>query len=271
MTEVAIELIDEAADNLRQEIGDVTALAASIRVAGILQPLLVSPRGEDRFQVVVGSRRLAAAKQVGLPTVPVVPRQLGARQRIAAMLIENVQRGDLTPIEEAEGYARLQTTGLTQRQIAAMVGVAQSTVSKRLGLLDFPASVQAAIHQRRLPIRIAEELHSLIEAGLRQRAEILANRICSGELLISEKRTRRIVSDELRAAGIERVRKASVRAFRQQGELVGPDAAEAADDADALAKAERLRALADQGLQPCPTCKGRGTVPLREPEWDDPP
>jgi ParB/RepB/Spo0J family partition protein len=270
MPDLAIELIDETADNLRRDIGDVSALAQSIRAQGILQPLLVSPNG-DRYQVVAGSRRLAAAKHLGLPVVPVVIREMSPHDRLVAMLVENLQRGDLSPIEEAEGYARLLVTDqrLTQRKLAAMVGVAQSTISKRVTLLDLPVALRTAIHDGRLPLTVAEELHRLIDAGLDKRAEILGVRIASGALLVSEKRLRRIINDELGIAGQARVRQASARAHRQQGELVGDDAGAAADDAEALARQERLRLLREQGLQECPTCQGRGAVPLRPDEWQD--
>ncbi len=159
---IPIGELHPAADNLRAEVGDVTELAASITTAGILEPLIVAvtERGTTRqkFTVVTGHRRLAAAKLAGLITVPAIVCEFTDRQRVEAMLIENLQREDLTPLEEAGAYRRLTELGLGQVQLALRVGRSQAHVSKRLALLKLPEAAQAALDAGVLPIADALDL-----------------------------------------------------------------------------------------------------------------
>lgn len=269
MTELAINLIDQAEDNIRHELGDLGRLAESIREQGLLQPLLVTPH-EGRYLLVAGSRRLAAATQAGLGTVPTLIREMDQRDRLAAMLAENLQRGDLSPIEEAEGYARLLATPprTSQRKLARLVGTSQPVISKRIALLGLPALTRQAIHDGRLSVRYAEELLPLVDAGMTAEAEAVAFRLADGKLKLTQQQLHRYVRRELLQQGGRRLRRLTERALRQQGALAEEqDAEEAADAAGTLAATEREARLRQQGLKPCPTCKGRGAVPLREDEW----
>jgi len=164
MAEVAIELIDPAPDNPRASVGDVGDLAASIRSVGILQRLLVVARPGGRYLLVAGARRLAAAPRAGLATVPIEIRDLDDRQRAAAMLVENLQREDLSPIEEARGYRRLvdelRVPG-GQRGLAKMVGKSQAHISKRLALLVLPDEVTEAVEAGTITVGDASELAKL--------------------------------------------------------------------------------------------------------------
>ncbi|MGH9367079.1 MAG: ParB/RepB/Spo0J family partition protein [Thermoanaerobaculia bacterium] len=118
-------------------------LAASIREHGVVQPLVVVPSGEG-FEVVAGERRLRAAKLAGLPRVPVIVREKPSdRELLELALVENLQREDLNPIEEAEAYGRLREEfSLTQEQIAAAVGKDRATVANSLRILRLPSSVK---------------------------------------------------------------------------------------------------------------------------------
>jgi ParB/RepB/Spo0J family partition protein len=140
-----------AGHNARRQIGDVSDLAASIRANGVLQALTVvelpEEDGQPVYGVVAGERRLTAARQIGLDEVPCLVRDLDERQRTVAMLVENLQRQDLDPLEEASGIQRLVAMGLSQRQIAGELGCSQSHVSKRLALLGLPDEVRTAIAQ----------------------------------------------------------------------------------------------------------------------------
>lgn len=166
---IRVDHIRPAPDNLRADVGDVRELAASIKAVGVLEPLIVSwtppngdahasPLPDDRFVLVVGHRRLAATKLAGNGLVPAIIRQLSERERVESMLIENLQREDLLPLEEAEAYRRLVGLGLSQRELATRVGRSQAHVSKRLSLLELPAEAKAAIIAGALPLADALEL-----------------------------------------------------------------------------------------------------------------
>ena len=270
MTELAISLIDPADDNVRQKLKNLDSLAASIRSQGILEPVLVRPRG-GRYQLVAGARRLAAASKAGLATVPATVKEMTDQQRRSAMLVENLQREDLTPIEEAEGYAELLQLEpkLSQRALGRQVGVSQARISKRLALLELPEPVRRAVHDGRFPVRSAEELGRLVTHGLPDRAQALAELVIAGKLRPTWKPLRGFVDDELHAAGVEKRRQAERRAARLQ-DLPVPehDGRSAADAMDDTAREAWLRELAARGLQTCPGCQGKGAVPLRPDEWD---
>lgn len=144
-------------------------LAASLKEHGVLQPLLVSQAPEGGYLVIAGERRLRAARLAGLATVPVVIReQLDNGQDLELALVENLQRRDLTPLEEARAYAQLRDQfRLVQREIAARVGVERSTVANALRLLKLPEEVQELIEDGRLSAGHARSILAL--AGDRER------------------------------------------------------------------------------------------------------
>jgi ParB family chromosome partitioning protein len=126
----------------------LSELAESIRLRGILQPILARPTGShaESYQIIAGERRWRAAQQAGLHEVPVFVRDMADGEAMAAALVENLQREDLNAIEEAEGYRRLlEEFGLTQERLGEAVGKSRSHVANVLRLLNLPASVQAAV------------------------------------------------------------------------------------------------------------------------------
>lgn len=126
-------------------------LVASIRAQGIIQPLVVTPEGEG-YAIVAGERRWRAARKAGLDAVPVVVRQVADdRELLELALVENLQRSDLNPIEEAEAYAALQEKfGLSQEEVANRVGKARTTVTNSLRLLRLPDEVLDLLREGRL-------------------------------------------------------------------------------------------------------------------------
>ena len=148
---------------------DVAELCASIVAhaaqGGILQPLLVTPDGT----VVAGHRRLAAAQQAGLRDVPVIVCTLGPIDQLTAQLTENLQRADLTPVQEARAYCNLLDAGATQASIARAVGVPASRVRERLALLDLDQDVQDMVHRGELPMRVALQLVPLRDHAQQRR------------------------------------------------------------------------------------------------------
>jgi len=136
--------------------GALNELANSIREFGIIQPLIVTKILKETesgtnvsYQLIAGERRLMAAKKVGLRTVPVVIRRVGIdRERLELAIIENVQRENLSPLEAARGYARLQDEfRLTQREIATRIGKSRETVANTLRLLHLPSEIQQALEK----------------------------------------------------------------------------------------------------------------------------
>ncbi|HVL54189.1 MAG TPA: ParB/RepB/Spo0J family partition protein [Vitreimonas sp.] len=125
-------------------------LAASIAEHGVIQPILVT-EVLDGYQLVAGERRLRAAQLAGLTEVPAVVRQLVDREQLELALVENVQRADLGPVEEANAYRQLiDDFGLTQEEVAARVGRARSTVANTLRLLELAPPIQEALGDGRL-------------------------------------------------------------------------------------------------------------------------
>lgn len=128
----------------------LASLAASIAEHGVIQPILVT-EVLDGFRLVAGERRLRAAQMAGLERVPAVIRQLVDREQLELALVENVQRADLGPIEEANAYRQLMDEfGLTQETVATRVGRARSTIANTLRLLELDPKVQDAVADGRL-------------------------------------------------------------------------------------------------------------------------
>jgi ParB family chromosome partitioning protein len=121
-------------------------LADSIRIKGILQPILVRPVGQGRYEIVAGERRWRASQMAGLHEIPVVIRAFSEADGFEAALVENIQRTDLNAMEEAFGFQRLiKDFGHTQEMIAAVTGKARSHVANLLRLLDLPDDVQTLV------------------------------------------------------------------------------------------------------------------------------
>jgi len=148
--------------NIRRDVGDITELAASIEAVGLLEPLVVTPSEGGGHLILAGARRFAAAKKAGLAEVPCMVREvLTEEARLKIALVENLQREDLTPLEEATGYQRLGELGLNQRTIAEEVGRSQGHISKRLALLELPTDVQAQVVSGGITVADAAELAKL--------------------------------------------------------------------------------------------------------------
>ena len=149
------------------EDGALEELAASVSKHGILQPLLVRPMADGSYQIVAGERRWRAARLAGLTEVPVVIRELSDRETAELALIENLQREDLNPMEEALGYQYLMTQyELTQEQVATAVNKSRPAVANALRLLKLPASVTAMVANGTLSAGHARTLLPLEEEAV---------------------------------------------------------------------------------------------------------
>ncbi len=133
-------------------------LIESVRARGVLQPILVRPSG-DGFEIVAGERRWRAAQAAQLHDIPVVVRELADSEAFEIALVENIQRADLNPIEEAEGYSRLiHAYGHTQEDLARLVGKSRSHIANLLRLLDLPSSVRDLVVDGKLSMGHARAL-----------------------------------------------------------------------------------------------------------------
>jgi len=139
---IPVEWLAHHPDNPRKDLGDLTELAESIRANGILQNLTIVAAEEDteedgtykRFWVVIGNRRLEAAKMAGLTEVPCVLVEMDRKAQVATMLEENMQRADLTAYEQAEGFQMMMDLGFTQKEVSEKTGFSEKTVRDRLKL-----------------------------------------------------------------------------------------------------------------------------------------
>ncbi|MBR1821377.1 MAG: ParB/RepB/Spo0J family partition protein [Clostridia bacterium] len=139
-----IHLIDPNREQPRRHFDEaaLNELAASIRAVGVLQPIIVSPAGE-RYTIIAGERRYRASRLAELTEIPAIVRDWDNQKRLEAALIENLQRDDLNPVEEAMGVRRLMDeTGLTQEKVAERLGKSRPAVANLLRLLNLPDSVK---------------------------------------------------------------------------------------------------------------------------------
>lgn len=166
-------------------------LADSIAAQGVIQPIVVRPIGEGRYEIVAGERRWRASQQAGLSAIPVVVRDVDEQAAIAIALIENIQRADLNPLEEAEALARLLTEfGLTHQQVAEAVGKSRTTVTNLLRLLELNDDVKGYLREGRLEMGHARALLGLRgPQQSRAAGEVIARGLSVRE---TERRVRRL-------------------------------------------------------------------------------
>lgn len=147
MEHVPVKQLQESPFNVRKTAGPLDDLVKSVRRHGVLQALIARPKGKG-LELVVGHRRFRAAKQAGLAKVPVEVRELSDEEARELQIVENVQREDIHPMEEAEGYAALQAErGYSDEEIAARVGKSESWVRGRLSYLELPEEARKAFYR----------------------------------------------------------------------------------------------------------------------------
>lgn len=138
ITNINIEQLHPHLNNPRQDLGDLTELTESIKAQGVLQNLTVVPGFDllDSYTVIIGHRRLAAAKLAGLTELPCAVVYLDNKQQASMMLLENMQRSDLTPYEQAQGFQQCLDLGITVQELSKSTGFSKKTVKHRLKLLE---------------------------------------------------------------------------------------------------------------------------------------
>ena len=168
----------------RFEDDGLRELADSIKEKGIIQPLLVESSDDGSYTVVAGERRLRAARMAGLRKVPVIVRRFSMVEKIEIALIENIQRENLTPVEEAQGYrALMDAVQLSQEEVARRVGKNRSTVANALRLLNLPAEMLAALDEGKITAGHARAILSLVNPSDQQ---VLFQRVLDRGLSVRE-------------------------------------------------------------------------------------
>jgi ParB family chromosome partitioning protein len=181
--EVEIDLIDAGSMQPRTYFDPVSlaGLADSIKTHGVVQPLLVRRRGE-RYELIAGERRWRAAKMAGLSRVPIVVKEVPDHDLLEIALIENIQREDLNPIEEAQAYRNLiDTVGLTQDALATRLGRDRSYITNYLRLLRLPDDIQQLVTEGKLSTGHARTILGLTHVDLQRR---VARRIIERDLSV---------------------------------------------------------------------------------------
>jgi ParB family chromosome partitioning protein len=185
---LALDVIQSGASQPRRTIEkeSLSDLAASIRAKGVVQPILVRPLTQapgmaPRYEIVAGERRWRAAQLAGLADIPVHIRELSDQEAVAVALIENIQREQLTPAEEARALQRLiGEFGLTHQEVAQTVGRSRAAVSNLIRLLDLPAPVVELIDAHKLSMGHARALLGIEDDAERLRlAQVIVARGCS--------------------------------------------------------------------------------------------
>jgi len=183
-------------------------LTNSIREHGIIQPLVVSQKPGGGYELIAGERRLRAARLLSLPTVPVIIRSVSARDKLLLALVENLQREDLNPMEEARAYSKLVSDfNLTQEGVALKVGKARSTVANTLRLMELPEEIQQAIAARALSAGSARAILGLKD----EKSQLAFFRKLTGATA-----TTRQVEAGVRRAGAKRRKDPAILAAEEQ-------------------------------------------------------
>ena len=229
---------------------DLAELQESLKASGLLQPITVRRRpGKDGFELIAGERRLRAARALGWREIPAIIKEIDERTLLTLALIENLQRTDLNPIEEGEGYRQLaHTFALTQQQIAETVGKDRTTIANMLRLLQLPASVRTLLQEGQLTMGHAKVLLGLDEEG---HIVTLAQEIVRDGLTVREveRRLRSVESPVKKKAGRPR------SIDRQPAEVRRIE--------------DRLRSYLQTDVAVKVTSKDRGTVTLHFYSADD--
>jgi ParB family chromosome partitioning protein len=177
--ELAVELIDRNPYQTRSQFDEAALqdLAASIAASGVVQPILVRSIDEGRYQLIAGERRLLASRKAGKATIPAIVRQVSNAQAMEMTIVENLQRADLNPMEQARAFDRLGIECLlTQEQIAQRTGKDRTTITNFLRLLRLPTEIQRKVEAGQLSFGHARTLLSLDspDAMLKAAQKVLA-------------------------------------------------------------------------------------------------
>lgn len=220
LSHLPVDLIQRGRFQPRRDFNpdSLQELADSIAAQGVVQPIVVRPVGEGRYEIIAGERRWRACQQAGLSEIPVVIRDVTDQVAMAMGLIENIQRDDLNPLEEAGAFHRLLNEfELTHQQIAKAVGKSRTTVTNLLRLLDLNADVKRFIEERMLDMGHARALLGLNDQTQSDAARQVVNQGLS--VRETEKLVRRLQGVEPEKAETKAAGKADPNVRKLEGNL----------------------------------------------------
>ncbi len=195
---IPLEWIEPNADQPRTNMGNIEELAASVREKGVLEPILVRSIAPNRYQIIAGERRFRAATLAGLDEIPAIELDVDDTETLEIALIENIQRKDLTPFEEAEGLLMLQQKfGYTHERISQVIGKSRITVTETLLINEIPDRIRAMC--REAGIANKSLLIQIARAGDDDAMEAVLRRVASGE--VSREDLRKSAKGESKKAG----------------------------------------------------------------------
>jgi ParB family transcriptional regulator, chromosome partitioning protein len=174
----------------------IEELSQTIEAHGIIQPIVVRGIGDDKYELIAGERRWRAVQKLGWDKIPAIIKEMDDSQTASVALIENLQREELTAIEEAMAYAKLlELHGLTQEGLAQKLGKGQSTIANKLRLLKLPQSIQDALLQKKVTERHAR---ALIVLKAPEKMETVLQEIIEKQLNVkqTEERVKRMIESE---------------------------------------------------------------------------
>jgi ParB family chromosome partitioning protein len=185
--EIGVELIDANPYQTRRKIREeaLNELVDSIKASGVIQPVVLRPAANGRYQLVAGERRWMASKRAGKTTIPAVVRQISNEQAMEITIIENLQREDLNPVEQARAFERLSREfGLTQEQIATRTGKDRASIANFIRLLKLPASIQESLEAGTLSFGHGKVLIALV--GFPDQLEKAAKEVLARQLSVRQ-------------------------------------------------------------------------------------
>jgi len=250
ITEVPLSAIVPNPDQPRRDMDrdSIEELAASIREHGVLQPVIVQPLPDGRYQLVAGERRWRAARVARLASVPAIVRQVTEEERLELALVENVQREDINAVDEAMAYrALMERFGMTQEEVARRVGKSRTAVANTLRLLTLEEAILDGLRQGKI-----SEGHA--------RALLMAPASARGEIY------RRAVRAGWSVREVERAARAAVREEAQPSADVSRETLPA--DPHVLALEDQLRTALATRVQ-IHHSNGKGTIEIHFYNWDD--
>ena len=192
--------IEPNAEQPRTQLGNIEELAASIREKGVLEPILVRMLEPNRYQIISGERRYRAATLAGLDEIPAIELDVDDKEQVEIALIENIQRKDLTPFEEAEGFSVLQQKfGYTHEKIAQVIGKSRTTITETLSINEIPDRIRAMC--REAGISNKSVLVQVARAGSEEAMEQFVRAVAAGELSRDDLRKQTAAKPEPKKAG----------------------------------------------------------------------
>jgi ParB family transcriptional regulator, chromosome partitioning protein len=195
-----LDLIEPNAEQPRTQLGNIEELAASIREKGVLEPILVRQIAPNRYQIISGERRYRAATLAGLDEIPAIELDVDDKEQLEIALVENIQRKDLTPFEEAEGFALLQQKfGYTHEKISQVIGKSRTTITETLLINDIPDRIRVMC--REAGISNKSVLVQVARANSEEAMEKLVRSFGAGELSRDDLRKQTATKAEPKKAG----------------------------------------------------------------------